>query len=275
VSPSAAPGHASPARTRLPRLAAHAALAGLFTCAASPAAQIRAAFLPVGVEHPAGQDARTRARDLEEIRRLRFNVVQFTGGKGTDATPGALLHLDRLLAGAPDPRVMLPIDTAPARLPVRHDTMARDVTVAAWTAVARGAGGVMFAGWRTLVANADALSAASQFAEAITRNMALYAPLRPVATSGDDRQVQVTGRGNVVGATLLESAAAIVLIAVNPGSDTQTVTMTFSADVPEAIWQDMLAGGTVNFVASAGGPVYERTFPPGDVLVLAIGKERR
>jgi hypothetical protein len=34
----------------------------------------------------------------------------------------------------------------------------------------------------------------------------------------------------------------------------------------------MLTGSAVNFVAGPKGPVYTRTFPPHDVLVLMIRK---
>ena len=50
------------------------------------------------------------------------------------------------------------------------------------------------------------------------------------------------------------------------------MTLTFSEAMPEAIWQNMLTGAAVNFVAGPTGPVYTRTFPPRDVLVLMIRK---
>jgi hypothetical protein len=45
--------------------------------------------------------------------------------------------------------------------------------------------------------------------------------------------------------------------------------------MPEAIWQNMESGTAVNFVASAKGPTYTRTFAPKDVLVLMIKKQWR
>lgn len=245
----------------------------LLAYGASPDTQ-PTAFLPVAVEYPAGEDAAERQRDLEELRRLRFNAVRF-GPVSADTDPRPLVHIDRLLAGAPDPRVVLPVDTPPARVAVGFESSAAEVSAAAWSAVGRAAGGVVFADWQTLVANPDALAAASQFAEDITRNMALYAPLRPVAAREGRRQVRMGDGPAGVRVALLESASALVLIAVNASEDEADVMMSFSPDVPEAIWQNMLRGGAVSFVASPDGPIYERTFAPREVLVLAIRTDRR
>ena len=59
---------------------------------------------------------------------------------------------------------------------------------------------------------------------------------------------------------------------INHSNEPREVTLNFSPDMPEAIWQNMLTGAAVNFVAGPGGPVYTRTFPPKDVLVLMIRK---
>ena len=53
------------------------------------------------------------------------------------------------------------------------------------------------------------------------------------------------------------------------------MTLTFPADLPEAIWQNMEAGNAVNFVMGATGPYYQHTFSPHDALVLAIRKKLR
>jgi hypothetical protein len=50
------------------------------------------------------------------------------------------------------------------------------------------------------------------------------------------------------------------------------VTITFAPAIPEAIWQNMLTGSAVNFVAGATGPVYKRAFAAHEVLVLMIRK---
>jgi hypothetical protein len=254
-------------------LAACAAFASLLTYAVAISAQSRLAFLPVGVRYRQSDDPEIQRRDLEELRRLRFNVVELVQADDREAPP--LLFIDRLLAGAPDPRVLLPLDTPPATIRIGPETLAGEVSVEAWSAIARAKSGVIFLDWTTLLANPDALAAASQFAEAVARNMALYAPLRPAGTAAGERRVRVTGGAESVDATLLESAEALVFIALNRSAREQRVTMTFSPDVPEAIWQNMLAGGAVSFVAGAEGPFYERAFPPRDVLVLAIKKGRR
>ena len=51
--------------------------------------------------------------------------------------------------------------------------------------------------------------------------------------------------------------------------------MTFSRDTPEAIWQNMETGASVNFVAGPDGPTYTHSFAPRDVLVLMIRKSLR
>ena len=50
------------------------------------------------------------------------------------------------------------------------------------------------------------------------------------------------------------------------------MTLTFPPAVPEAVWQNMLTGSAVNFVAGPTGPIYQRTFAAHDVLVLMIRK---
>jgi hypothetical protein len=45
--------------------------------------------------------------------------------------------------------------------------------------------------------------------------------------------------------------------------------------VPEAIWQNMESGASVNFVQSANGPTYTHTLGPRDVLVLVRGTRLR
>jgi hypothetical protein len=250
-------------------------LAGLLTLtAALGPAQPVATLLPVGVEYAPGATTADPRRDLEEMRRLRFTVVRFADRPGTPGQ-GGLILIDRLLAGAPDPTIRLPPDRPAAVVAVARGTSGGDVHVAAWSAVAGGAGAILFSGWTALLANDDALAIASQFAEAVERNATLYAPLRPVDPAAGTRRVRLTGDTEAVDVTLLESPDALVIIGVNRARDRARVTMTFSPDVPEAIWQNMLAGGAVSFVATAGGPEYERVFPPQDVLVLSIRKARR
>ena len=148
---------------------------------------------------------------------------------------------------------------------------AENIKEAAWTLFAGGARGVIFDNWAGLLQNAAALAEASSFAETITRNMALYAPLRHVEQTGA-RALALKGGQESVEAHWLESAEALLLVAVNHGAESRQVTFTFPPEVPEAVWQNMLSGGSVNFVAGPTGPYYEHTLAAHDVLVLMIRK---
>ena len=241
--------------------------------AASQGAFDEARFIPVGALHAFPADAATRRRDLEEMRRLRFTVVATRDAGATDR-PLDLHVLGRLLAGSAQTPIATPI--APQRVPIGPATRGyAALTIAAWTAIARGSRGVIFDDWRALSADRDSLAAAAEFADALTRNAALYAPLRPRQSDADVRAVRVVGDAERFETRFLESRDALVLIALNHADTRCQVAITFGPDIPEAIWQNMLTGGAVNFVASADGPTYERTFPPKDVLVLMIRKGLR
>ena len=256
---------------RLTMTAAAAAvmLAVVGTIPDATASRLQAAgMVPVGVRYLASSDSNRWRRDLEEMQRLRFNVVELQGEASAAATT-SLLSIDLLLAGASDPRITRGTGVEPATVRVDAATTAAEVRARAWSAFARS-GSVVFADWRTLLANADGLGAAADFAAAVARNTPLYAPLRPIAPDTPSRRVRVSGGDEDVTVALLESAEALVVIAVNHGTRPQIVTMTFSPDVPEAIWQNMLTGGAVNFVAGPDGPAYERAFAPHEVVVLMI-----
>jgi beta-galactosidase GanA len=98
---------------------------------------------------------------------------------------------------------------------------------------------------------------------------------RLVADAGVDPDVRIDGAPGLVEARFLESADALVLIAINHAETAQTVTLRFAADVPEAIWQNMETGASVNFVQGPSGPTYKHTFTPRDVMVLVRGKRLR
>ena len=55
-------------------------------------------------------------------------------------------------------------------------------------------------------------------------------------------------------------AEALLLIAVNRGAEARQVVF-LSPEVPEAIWQNMLSGGSVNFIAGPTGPFYDAACP--------------
>lgn len=98
---------------------------------------------------------------------------------------------------------------------------------------------------------------------------------RVFAAAGAKPEVRIDGTGGLVEARVLESADAMLLVAMNYGSTPRKVTFRFGPDVPEAIWQNMESGAAVNFVQGADGPTYTRTFAGRDVMVLVRGKRLR
>ena len=85
--------------------------------------------------------------------------------------------------------------------------------------------------------------------------------------------VRIDAGAGLVETRFLESADALLLIAINHADTPHRVTMTFTPDMPEAIWQNMETGASVNFVAGASGPAYTYAFAPRDVVVLMIRKK--
>ena len=227
-------------------------------------------FVPVGVRYAPDASPTRRTIDLDAIRRAHFNVVATPDSARDSAT---LLRIDQRIAG--EPPASLNVRAADiGRVPVAAATTADDIREAAWTVLASGGRGVIFEDWAGLQQNAAAFAEASAFAEAMTRNMALYAPLRRVEQAGA-RAITIAGGQDSVQARWLESADALLLVAVNHAAEARNVTLTFPAEVPEAVWQNMLSGGSVNFVAGPTGPFYEHVFAPHDVLVLMIRKRWR
>ena len=139
-----------------------------------------------------------------------------------------------------------------------------------WAAVARGAQAVAF-----LDVDGGAGPAVLSLGETIgivTRNQSLFAPLR--ARKGGVRDV-AGASGAPVDVRLLESADALVIVGINYSPSVQKVTINFDPDIPEAIWQNLETGTSVNFVMGRGGPFLEHTFSPRDTLVLMIRKKLR
>lgn len=106
----------------------------------------------------------------------------------------------------------------------------------------------------------------------VTRNPALFAPLRP--RQGGIREV-AGGSGAPVEVKLLESSEALLIVGVNYSPSVQRVTINFTPEIPEAIWQNLETSTSVNFVMGRGGPFLEHTFTPRDTLVLMIRKTLR
>jgi hypothetical protein len=236
------------------------------TMAALPSAQVRDPLF-VGVRYQPTKPPEARRQDYERMRQLRFTVVEMPR---TAETAARLLFLDRVLANAPDPRVLLAARDTSAVVPVAS---AATTSLRAWRAFATGARVILFDDWAALQADPGALAGAADFAEAFARNTPLYAPLRPRVSKVPD--VHVTRGEGAVEARFLESPEALVLIAVNASSKPVESSLAFAPEIPEAIWQNMLTGASVNFVAGADGPVYTRTFGPEEVLVLMIQRRWR
>lgn len=96
-----------------------------------------------------------------------------------------------------------------------------------------------------------------------------------VAFAGVSPEVRIDGAAGSVEARFIESSDALVLIAINHAETPQKVTMAFTPDTQEAVWQNIETGAAVNFVAGPNGPTYTHAFAPRDVLVLTIRKKLR
>ena len=251
-------------------------------------------------------------RDLEAIRRAGFNTV-VTWLRWSDAEPRrggyALGGVERLLAlaaaadlkgvvvvyGKPpawagegadpsafvayatrrlalSPAVLRVVVHGPAVDRARIDVgeSAPAARLAMWTALARGDQRVSFIAADGTIRS---LLPLGETAGVVTRNPALFAPLRPRA--GGVRSVASDGGGASVDVKLLESREAVVIVGLNYAPAARTATITFLPEIPEAIWQNMETGTAVNFVMGREGPVLEHTFAPRDVLVLTIRKTLR
>ena len=167
------------------------------------------------------------------------------------------------VTGVADPSAPVPgrITVSPGAAPVARLEM--------WSEVARRRRFITFVG------SDDSLSPAvlslGETAGVVTRNQALFAPLRPRSTG----VVGISGADGRVEVRLLESNEAIMIVGLNYAPVPQKVTIAFSPDIPEAIWQNLETGTAVSFVMRKGGPVLEHTFGSRDALVLMIRKKLR
>ena len=161
------------------------------------------------------------------------------------------------------------MDDGPGRIQVAAGSVL-DARLAMWSAIARGAREVAFLGAGNTVG--PAVLALGETAGVITRNQALFAPLR-LRTGGVSGVT--AGGGAPVDVRMLESDDALMIIGMNYAAAPRKATITFAADIPEAIWQNMETGTSVNFVMGQGGPFLEHTFAPRDALVLMIRKRPR
>jgi hypothetical protein len=146
-----------------------------------------------------------------------------------------------------------------------------DARLAMWSELAGGARYLAFAGKERPLS--PAILSLGETAGVVTRNQALFAPLRPrtggvLRISGADSKSRVEIR-------LLESPDAIVIIGLNPDAAPRKVTIAFSPEMPEAIWQNLETGTSVSFIMTKEGPSFEHLFGPRDALVLMIRKRLR
>ena len=259
----------------------------------------------------ATEDVDAIRADLETIRRAGFNTV-VTWVRWSEAEPKkgtyALAGTERLIAAsaAADLKVAVIVfpdppswenptaDPAPFLLYVNRrlslnpavvrvatfgpevertridvGTSTPSARVAMWAAVARGERAVSFI---SRDGSLRALLPLGETAGVITRNQALFAPLRP--RSGGVTSVNAPG-GASIDVKLLESAEAMMIIGLNSAPAPQTATITFAPEIPEAIWQNLETGTAVNFVMGTTGPFLEHTFAPRDALVLMIRQTLR
>jgi hypothetical protein len=99
--------------------------------------------------------------------------------------------------------------------------------------------------------------------------------LNAFAASGLKPDVRIDTAQGQVETRFLESSNVLLLIGINHADTSQRVTMTFTPDTQEAIWQNMETGAGVNFIAGPEGPTYSYWFRPHDALVLLIRKDLR
>ncbi|CAN5680281.1 hypothetical protein BH18ACI5_BH18ACI5_02140 [soil metagenome] len=140
-----------------------------------------------------------------------------------------------------------------------------------WSAIADGQRGISFDDGAN-GASVERL-AVGEIAGVVTRNQALFGPLRPRPPAAVDAAVE--GDDDTVVVRILESSDAMVIVGLNPANKPQKVTLKFSPEIPEAIWQNIEEGVAVNFVMGKDGPFFTHLFAPRDVLVLTIRKKLR
>lgn len=150
----------------------------------------------------------------------------------------------------------------------------RDLRVWGWTAMLRGARAIAYYSWTDLVDERGSPNArgraAGQFAGVISRNQALFAPLRPRPAAPGNAEVRVSGAAGEIEAGFLESGEALLLIAVNHAAVPQEVTLAFGRGTKLEFWQDMETGDMVSFAMQPDGPVLTHAFAARDALVLMI-----
>ncbi|MEO6213317.1 MAG: hypothetical protein ABIP65_06785 [Vicinamibacterales bacterium] len=147
----------------------------------------------------------------------------------------------------------------------------REARFLMWTALAEGRRAVSFDDGAN--GASDHMLALGEVAGVVTRNQALFGPLRP--REGPSTGAAVEGGAGGVEVRILESTDAMVIVGLNRADAVQKVTLRFSPEIPEAIWQNIEEGTAVNFVMGKDGPFFAHVFAPRDALVLTIRKKLR
>lgn len=223
-----------------------------------------APFFPVGVWH-AGANVR---RDLRSIKAAGFNSLWSRPEGNADLVAQA---------NAAGLQVVGQVDRD-GDLQVDPSATAADLRVWGWTALLRGARAISYYAWVDLVDQRGALTsrgrAAGEFAGVISRNPALFVPLRPrpPADAGTAPDVRIAEGGSEIEAGFLESRDALVLVAINHASASQRVSMAFAPGTKQEFWQNMETGEMVTFAMEKDTPRLVHAFGPRDALVLMIRK---
>jgi hypothetical protein len=223
-----------------------------------------AEFFPVGV----WCDGAVSRRDLQRIRSAGFNSIWTS----------RLDHAVLASQGDTGLRLMTPASSH-AELHVDAAATPADLRLWGWTALLRGARAIAYYAWHDLVESDTALTArgraAGEFAGVLSRNPALFAPLRPRATTDPaamTADLRVSGSAGEIEAGFLESRDALVLIAVSHAGAPQRVTLTFAPGTKQEFWQNMETGEMVSFAAVNGELTLAHAFAARDAVVLMIRK---
>jgi hypothetical protein len=221
--------------------------------------------LLIGVAYsaPASVPDAVLVSDMRAMRRAGYNIVFVEEPASRDRLgPAAIAERIPVIDAIPGESARIKVGSG-----VQGVSEAR---LALWDAIATGRRSVVFeAPGRRFT---QELRALGESAGTITRNQALFMPMRPRASGV--RAIDGEG-GAPVDVKLLESKDVLMIIALNRAAVSRKAAITFNPDIPEAIWQNMESGTSVDFVMGRNGPVLEHTFAARDALVLMIGKRFR
>ena len=226
---------------------------------------VAAPELLVGVAYsaPASIPDAVVMSDLRDMRRAGYNILFVEDPASRDRLgEAAIAERIQIIDGIPPESVRIRVGSGVQAV--------SDARIVFWEAIATGTRNAVFeAPGKRLT---QELRALGETAGIITRNQALFMPMRPRAAGVSSIE---GGAGAPVDVKLMESSDALVIIGLNRAPTPRKVTITFNPDIPEAIWQNMESGTSIDFVMSEKGPVFEHIFGPRDALVLMTRKRFR